>query len=128
MRFTVTNADTQNGMTTVTGETPVGMLAGVWHDRNAPVPGRAYQIELEFGTVDREAVTAAQTEMAEIRVSGDTVVFTAECEDYDEVYYLRFSADGLSMLDIANDHGTFSPGMYLTFSRKVSEVGIYPYL
>ena len=128
MRFTVTNADTQNGMTTVTGETPVGMLAGVWHDRNAPVPGHTYQIELEFGTVDREAVSPVQAEDAAIRVSGETVIFTAECEDFDEIYYLRFSADGLSMLDIANDDRTIRPGMFLTFSCRIAQVGIYPYL
>ncbi len=54
-------------------------------------------------------------------------VFTAETEDIDEIYYLRFSADGLSMLDI-KDPPAVNIGDFLRFTVECGKTGIYPYL
>ena len=114
--------------TLVTGETAIGQIKGVWKYRYAPEIGRRYQIELDVPQIDRKQISVMQTGIPEMRLSGGTVFFTAQIEDIDEVYFLRFSPDGLSMLEILNDDGTIPAGAVISFSCPDSDVGIYPYL
>ena len=97
-----------------------------------PLPGQSYQIELTFGltngTVARSAVTVERRSCeAKIMPDGDCVRFTGHCEAAEDIYFIRFSYDGLAMLDIQDDDRTIRAGDDLTFSLPFHETGIYPY-
>lgn len=126
MLFTVTEIQTENNIIYVSGSTPSGNLKGVWKYRDSPVKDKSYNIELAFSTTDIKSITFSKPP-ANIEINGDKVIFTALCEDVDEIYYLRFSFDGLEMLDITNDDFTIKKGDYISFSKHFREIGIYPY-
>ncbi|MCM1507192.1 MAG: hypothetical protein NC177_08680 [Ruminococcus flavefaciens] len=76
-----------------------------------PVIDRSYNIELAFTDTDRKSITISRPP-ANTAVTGDMVVFTGICESIDEIYYIRFSSDGLEMLEISNDDFTMKQGSY----------------
>lgn len=127
--FTVTTIEIKNNLILVSGRTDTGTIKGIWKaDRLLPVIGKSYQIELDFGTADRKNVivnknvTAVSTELI-----NEKVRFTALCESIEDIYFLRFSFDGLEMLEIENDDFTIKEGDFLTFEKPFTEIGIYPY-
>lgn len=129
MLFTVTTIEIKNNLILVSGRTDTGTIKGIWKaDRLLPVIGKSYQIELDFGTADRKNVivnknvTAVSTELI-----NEKVRFTALCESIEDIYFLRFSFDGLEMLEIENDDFTIKEGDFLTFEKPFTEIGIYPY-
>lgn len=127
MKFTIRDIETENNEIMVSGNTAIGDIKGIWHYKNIPLLGESYNIELEFGAIDRNSVIInTSVTSANSRIIDDKVIFTGLCEDIDEVYYLRFS-DGLEMLDITNDDFTIKKGDFLSFSLSVIEIGIYPY-
>ena len=126
MLFTVTEVQTENNIIYVSGITPSGNLKGVWKYRDFPVKDKSYNIELAFSTTDRKSITLSKPP-ANIETNSDKVIFTALCEDVDQIYYLRFSFDGLEMLEIVNDDFTIQKGDYISFSKHFRETEIYPY-
>ena len=129
MRITVTDISTADGVTMVKAEFAVGNMCGVWHYKEAPVIGQSYGIEFsfnEFTAVNGGSIEVLKSGSAEISTDGTENVFTAEIEDIDEIYYLRFSFDGLSMLDI-EDPPAIDAGDYIRFTLPCGRVGIYPY-
>ena len=129
MLFTVTTIEIKNNLILVSGRTDTGTIKGIWKaDRLSPVIGKSYQIELDFGTADRKNVivnknvTAVSTELI-----NEKVRFTALCESIEDIYFLRFSFDGLEMLEIENDDFTIKEGDFLTFEKPFAEIAIYPY-
>lgn len=126
MLFKVTEIQTENNIIYVSGSTPSGNLKGVWKYRDFPVKDKSYNIELAFSTTDRKSITFSKPP-ANIEINRDKITFTALCEDVDEIYYLRFSFDGLEMLDITNDDFTIQKGDYISFSKFFNEIEIYPY-
>lgn len=126
MLFTVTEIKTENNIIYVSGSTLTGHLKGVWKYRDFPIKDKSYNIELDFSTTCRKSVTISKPP-ASIETTGDKVAFTALCDGIDEIYYLRFLSDGLSMLDITNDDFTIRKGDYISFSKYFNEIEIYPY-
>ena len=129
MRISVTDIFKADGVTMVKAECAVGNMCGVWHYKEAPVIGQSYGIEFsfnEFTAVNDGSIEGLKSGSAEISTDGTENVFTAEIEDIDEIYYLRFSFDGLSMLDI-KDPPAIYVGDYIRFTLPCGRVGIYPY-
>ena len=126
--FTVTRREKENDLIIVYGKTCIGKLKGIWKGRDMPEV-MSYHIELSFGDIERKEVTINDTvENADMKIECDKVIFTAECEDIDDdVYYMRFSYDGLEMLCIENDDHTIKKGDIVSFSILFREIGIYPY-
>lgn len=128
MLFTIRNVETENNIIFVSGSTVTGDIKGIWKYKNIPLIGKNYNIELDLGTIDRNLVVInKKATSANSRIIDDKVIFTGLCEDIDEIYYLRFSSDGLEMLDIKNDDFTIKIGEFLSLSLLFSEIGIYPY-
>ncbi|MEE5992026.1 MAG: hypothetical protein V3G42_02155 [Oscillospiraceae bacterium] len=126
MLFKVTNIE--NSTPFVTGCTSCGILKGIWKDDTPPVLGKSYQIELSFQIMDRKQVTVNHSKTdAKIKIAGNQVIFTGICESIDEIYFIRFSFDGLEMLEIENDDFTIQEGDWISFSQQFHEIGIYPY-
>lgn len=126
MLFTITEIQTENDIIYVSGSTLTGHLKGVWKYKDFPINDKSYNIELDFSTTYRKSVTISKPP-ASIETTSNKVIFTALCEDIDEIYYLRFLSDGLSMLDITNDDFTIRKGDYISFSKHFREIEIYPY-
>lgn len=117
-------------MTIVTAECGIGSIRGVWHFREAPVTGKSYSIELSFNAnepIDGSSIEVLNGGSTGISTDGKVNVFTAEIEDIDEIYYLRFTYDGLSMLDI-KDPPAINIGYHIRFAVECGRTGIYPYL
>lgn len=128
MLFTVTAIETENDVTFVSGSTPVGYIKGVWKDETKPELRKNYNIELDLSAAERSSVIINNEITApNLRIISDRVFFTGSCEDFDEVYYIRLSDDGLQMLDIENDDLTIKKGDFITFSLPCSEIGIFPF-
>lgn len=128
MLFIVTAIETKKGTTFVSGSTPIGYLKGVWKDESKPELRKNYNIELSLSDVDRSAVIINNEMTASnLRIIGDKMFFTGSCEDFDEVYYIKLSNDGLQMLDIKNDDSTIKKGDFITFSLPCSEIEIFPF-
>lgn len=127
MLFTIREIETENNVILVSGSTAIGDIKGIWHYKNTPLIGENYNIELDFGAIDRNLIIVnTNAASANSRIMYDKVLFTGVCEDIDEVYYIRFS-DGLEMLEITNDDFTIKKGDFLSFSLLFSEISIYPY-
>ena len=127
--FTITEIQNENDIILVSGETLTGRIKGIWKaDGLSPAVGASYQIELDFGIIDRNTVTInPDAKDASTEILNDSVSFTALCESIDEIYFLRFSFDGLEILEIENDDFTIQEGDFLTFEKPFTEIGIYPY-
>lgn len=128
MLFIVTTIENQNGILYVSGSTPIGYIKGVWKGEMKPELRKNYNIELNLDAVDRKSIVVnKELTASNMRIINDSVFFTGSCEDIDEVYYIRFSSDGLEMLDIQNDDFTIKKGDFITFSLPCSGIVIFPY-
>lgn len=129
MLFTVTEIKKQENLIFVSGQTRTGQIKGIWKtDSLSPAVGNRYQIELDFGITDRNTVTVnPDAKEVSTEILNDKVLFTALCESIDEIYFLRFSFDGLEMLELINDDFSIQAGDFLTFEKPFTEIGIYPY-
>lgn len=126
MIFTIKDVQTENNVIYVSGSTLTGSIKGVWKSDIMPIINRSYNVELAFTATDRKSITISRPP-ANTAVTGDMVVFTGLCESIDEIYYIRFSYDGLEMLDVTNDDFTIKKGDYIYFSKYFHETEIYPY-
>ena len=132
MLYTIYKIEKADNSFIVTGETSCGTIKGIWRSKDEPVIGKSYNVEISFGiktsSVSRDdiLIDKNQTKSA-VNIRGGKNCFAVLCEDIDEIYYIRFSFDGLAMLDIENDDHTIRKGDFLTFSLPFDEVGIYPY-
>ena len=129
MLFTITEIRNENNIILVSGETLTGRIKGIWKaDALSPAVGESYQIELDFGITDRNIINInPSAKDTSTEVLNDRVSFTALCESINEIYFLRFSFDGLEMLEIEHDDFTIKEGDFLTFEKPFAEIGIYPY-
>ena len=127
MLFTVQKTDNTGDVVFVTGETRCGVIKGIWKSETLrPVIGKSYNIELTLGlgtgAVDRRDVkTASGQAKTSISVSDGKVLFTGICEAVEDIYFIRFSDDGLEMLDIENDDHTIKAGDHITFYLPFEE-------
>ena len=129
MQMIVRDISEHDGLTIVTAENELGKFRGIWRYREAPVRDGTYSVELTFcggKALDGSRVTVTEAEGAEISCEGGLNTFTAECEDIDDIYYLRFAPDALEMLDIENAPD-IRQGDFIRFSLPYEMVGIYPY-
>ena len=131
MNIFLTDISGENGKTIVTAENELGRLRGVWHFREAPVKDGTYNIELTFKggkPIDAGSAQVLKDGKASFSADGGKVTFEAKCEDIDDdgLIYLRFSVDGLELLDIANAP-QIKAGDYIRFTLDCGDVGIYPY-
>ena len=132
MLYTIYKIEKADNSLIVTGETSCGTIKGMWKSNDEPVSGKSYNIEISFGlktaSVSRDDILIdnKRTESA-VSIRDGKNFFAVLCEDIDEIYYIRFSFDGLAMLDIENDDHTIRKGDFLTISLPFDEVGIYPY-
>ena len=133
MLFRISQTEKRDNIVIVTGDTACGTLKGIWKSNNIPPETRkSYNIELtlglNIGSVERKDIIIEHSRTsAEIRMTDDSIIFTGCCEEIEDIYFIRFSDDGLEMLDIANDDHTIKKGDLITFSMKFDEIGIYPY-
>ncbi len=129
MLFTIKKTETRDGRTVVTGDTLTGTLRGIWKGSDAPVTGKSCQTELSLRDISRSEITILKAgTQPHISLVGDMVTFVCMAEDKDDIYYLRFSGDGLEMLGITDDDGTIQAGDIISFSLRYDEIGIYPYM
>ena len=126
MRFIVEKVCRQGDRIMVSGRTPVGPLQGIWQNREPPIVRSGCHVEL---TIDAPHEAAAPRVCAPATaLAGDTVVFHGLCEEADEaLYYLRFAADWLEMIDISAISIPRKAGDLISFSAPVDGIKIYPY-
>lgn len=64
-----------------------------------------------------------------VRLSKDAVMFHGICEGMDdEVYYIRFDADWLEMLDRDLITSKKEEGERISFSSSIYDIQVYPYI
>ena len=127
MLLILTDIITENNITFVSGNTHIGSIKGIWKSSVTPIIMQRYNIEIDFGVIDRNSIIInKESTDVNSEIIDDRVVFTGLWEDIDEIYYIRLF-DGLEMLYIKNDDFTIRKSDFITFSIKFSEIGIYPY-
>lgn len=126
MQFVIDELEYQETILIVTGKTSIGTMKGIWKDIREPVVGTVYHIELSIGN-PKEVKVCYENGVPSVYLDNENVVFIGLCEDSDnEVYYLRFAADWLDMLD----NSGIAPrkkGDYIAFSANWHDVEMYPY-
>lgn len=112
----------------VAGKTSAGTVKGIWKYSEEPVAGEYYHIELEINYPLEAGVSYKEKAVPSVYADNDTVIFKGICEDMDdEVYYLRFGADWLEMIDIGVFASKKQIGEYISFSASVYDITMYPY-
>lgn len=130
MLFVIDEVKYREDIIFVAGKTSAGTVKGIWKYSEAPVAGEYYHIELEINYPVESDVSYKNKKKAapSVCVDNDTVIFKGICEDMDdEVYYLRFGADWLEMIDIDVFASKKRIGEYISFSASVYDITIYPY-
>lgn len=127
MRFVVKSCRQDGSNQVVTGTTTIGTLKGIWNSDQEPVPGQTYHVELQIEHPS-EIPQSAALPCPGVGLVRDTVLFAGLCEDRDsEVYYLRFDADWLEMLEIEVLTAPKEIGESVSFSADWHNITLYPY-
>ena len=128
MLFDVFKVETKADIIYVSGNTYTGCLKGIWKSKTAPETGVKYNIELSFAdTVGKNVYINNGILKPGMDIDGGRVIFNGVCEDIDETYFIRFSADALEMIDLENADINIQKGDMLIFSAAFDEIEIYPY-
>lgn len=129
MKFIVSEIQQNDKNTMVCGITEAGVIKGVWKGREPPVMLNAYHVELsckEFNV--RKSDKTIGEAYAEVLPSEECVHFCGVCEGIDEdVYFVRFAADWLDMVDIPEGCNEVKKGDYVSFEVKYNDIWIYVY-
>lgn len=127
MRFVVERCQQNGNNLVVTGTTAIGTLKGIWNSDQEPVPGQTYHVELQIEHPS-EIPQSAALSCPWVGLVSDTVLFAGLCEDRDsEVYYLRFDADWLEMLETEVLTTPKKIGDTISFSADWHNITLYPY-
>ncbi len=127
MLFFVDKLEYRETFIIVTGRTSIGTIKGIWKHIKEPVVEKSYCIELSICN-PKEVKASKENCFFSVYLDNEDVIFTGLCEDIDdEVYYLRFAADWLDMLDIEAIIPRKNKGDYISFSANWHDIGIYPY-
>ncbi len=126
MQLVIHRLEFQETLLIVTGKTSIGTVKGVWNNKQEPIIGTAYHVELSIGN-PKEVRIFCENLVPTVYLDHENVVFTGLWEDSDdEVCYLRFAVDWLEMLDIDTVTST-KKGNYISFSANWHDIAIYPY-
>lgn len=126
MQLVVDRSEFQKTLLIVTGKTSIGTVKGVWNNKQEPIVGTAYHVELSIGNLE-EVKIFCENIVPTVYLEHENVVFTGFCEDRDdEVCYLRLAVDWLEMLDI-NTVAPCKKGNCISFSVNWHNIEIYPY-
>lgn len=126
MRITVTEIQENNGIKTVTANTNIGKIRGIWKvETIPPVVGMTFCVEFDIdnGIIQRSVCHR----YPEIYLNGDTVHFNGVCECIEDIYWIRFSLDWLEMAVISQGDDKIQKGDFVCFSALCENIGIYPY-
>lgn len=129
MRMVITNIECENNRIYVIGNTNIGSIKGEWCYKEIPILGETYFFELNIGELDKNAISVVYNEQfySSVNFSDNQVQFKGICEEIDEVYVIRFSADWIEMISIKNDDFSIKKGDAISFLISYDCIGIYPY-
>lgn len=100
MQLVIDELEYQETLQIVTGKTSIGTVKSVWKDKQEPIIGTTYYVELSIGA-SKEIRIFCENVVPTVSLNHENVVFTGVWEDSDdEVCYLRFTVDWLEMLDL----------------------------
>lgn len=128
MRFVIEEAEYQEKLIIVTGNTTVGMIKGIWKYKQEPVVGESYHVELSIYCPSECDIKQDKKLYPSVCLSDDMVIFKGVCEDIDEeVYFVRFDVDWLEMIEMKEIGSNYKKGDVMAFSASYYGVEIYPY-
>lgn len=129
MRLVVEGIGQEGNKTVVRGKTLIGEIKGVWKHAEPPVIGKDYSVELKIDAPNEVEIPSKMNTFPFVYLDNDSVVFGGVCEGLDnEIYYLRFEADWMEMLDIDVTAVKKEKGDSISFAADYCRVGIYPYI
>lgn len=116
-------------MTVVEGITNIGTIKGIWKDKNAPVLGNIYFVELNIGELHKNHVSiiSDRIEQSRVYLKDEIVFFIGWCEDIDDVYFIRFTYDWIEMIEIVDNDIAIKKDDGILFRQKYDLIWIYPY-
>ncbi len=127
MKFGVDKIEYENDKIIVTGTTEIGKFKGVWKYREQPVVKYTYFIEVSYEKFEKK-ISQSPAYNFSTSISDDMVVFNCQVEDIDEdVYYVRFAADWLDMVEIESNCVLLDKGSFASFTVRYEDIWIYPY-
>lgn len=128
MRFTIDEIGYEGNKTIVKGKTSIGEIQGVWKHTEPPVIRNNYYVELNIESPEEVKMPSKMNTFPFVYLDNESVVFRGICEGLDdEVYYLRFEADWIEMLDIDAITVKKQKGDSISFAADYYSVEIYPY-
>ena len=128
MRFVIEEAEYQEKLIIVAGNTTVGTIKGIWKYKQDPVVGGRYQVELSIYYPSECDIKQDKKLYPLVCLNDDMVIFKGICEDIDEeVYFVRFDVDWLEMIEIKEIGSNYKKGDVMAFSASYYGVEIYPY-
>lgn len=128
MKFVIEEAEYQEKLIIVTGNTTVGMIKGIWKYKQEPVVGKSYHVELSIYCPSECDIKQDKKLYPSVCLSDDMVIFKGVCEDIDEeVYFVRFDVDWLEMIEMKEIGSNYKKGDVMAFSASYYGVEIYPY-
>ncbi|MCI8533179.1 MAG: hypothetical protein HFI18_11760 [Lachnospiraceae bacterium] len=127
MKFGVDKIEYENDKIIVTGTTEIGKFKGVWKYREQPVVKYTYFIEVSYEKFEKK-ISQSPAYNFSTSICDDMVVFNCQVEDIDEdVYYVRFAADWLDMVEIESNCVLLDKGSFASFTVRYEDIWIYPY-
>lgn len=129
MRIIIKKIGHDNNMTVVEGITNIGTIKGIWKDKNAPVLGNIYFVELNIEELHKNHVSiiSDRIEQSRVYLKDEMVFFIGWCEDIDDVYFIRFTYDWIEMIEIVDNDIAIKKDDGILFRQKYDLIWIYPY-
>lgn len=129
MRIIIKKIGYENNMTVVEGITNIGTIKGIWKDKDAPVLGNIYFVELNIGELHKNHVSiiSDRIEQSRVYLKDEMVFFIGWCEDIDDVYFIRFTDDWIEMIEIVDNDIAIKKDDGILFRQKYDLIWIYPY-
>ncbi len=129
MRILIKNIEYEESGIITTCNTEIGDIKGVWRGKTTPVINSICHIELNLQTIQSDQINVLHKsqDVPKVYCCNNCVFFKGICEDFDEVYFIRFMQDWLEMLDFPSIENIIDIGDTVLFWTNYRNIGIYPY-
>ncbi len=125
MKIRVENVQVENGDIIVICRTSIGDFKGKWTQKEEPLIGEEYHVELGIEEFLNE-ITVSVVHDYSVSIRAQQIDFIGLCEGVDEeVMYIRLSVDWIEMLDLVD--GIRVGDDFVRFSVDYRKIKIYPY-
>lgn len=125
MKIRVEHVQVENEGIIVFGRTSIGDFKGMWTQKEEPLMGEEYHVELGIEEFSNEIAVSVVHDYS-VSIKGHLIDFIGLCEGADEeVMYIRLSTDWIEMVDLVD--GIRTGDDFVSFSADYRKIKIYPY-